>query len=109
MSEEGTDLKPALAQISALVERALRENRPDLVSNEDLAALLRDALRLYTFKSDKAGTYLPPYPSGAVTATETVVAATGIIRAADMNLWDLAMWFNRASSPMMDNPGGRDG
>jgi hypothetical protein len=102
------DLKSAIARIGAAVEQAVRENRPDLVSDADMHQVLRDAVRLYAFKSDKAGQFVPPYEAGAVTATETVVAATGIIRAADMNLWDLAMWFNRAGSAPTNTPGGRD-
>ena len=30
-----------------------------------------------------------------VTATETAVAACAMIRAADLNLFDIAMWFQR--------------
>jgi hypothetical protein len=109
VSETTADLSTVIAQFGALVDRALKDNQPNLVSNEDLSRILRDAVRLYAFKADKAGQYVPPYANGAVTATETVVAATGIIRAADMNLWDLAMWFNRVGSAPIDQSGGREG
>ena len=36
-----------------------------------------------------------PFPQHAVTATETVVTACGIIRAADLNMFDVAIWFHR--------------
>ena len=39
---------------------------------------------------------MPDRKDGAVTATETVVAACALIRAADLNLFDVAMWFHRA-------------
>jgi ABC-type transporter Mla subunit MlaD len=110
---EAEQLSAAIACFGTAVDQAVKENRPDLIADADMHRVLRDALRLYAFKSDKAGQFVPPYEPGAVTATETVVAATGIIRAADMNLWDLAMWFNRAGSapgnnPASNNPGGRD-
>jgi hypothetical protein len=106
VNTDGDDVGAAIGRIGAAVDEALRDNRPDLVSDADMHRLLRDALRLYAFKTDKAGQFVAPYEPGAVTATETVVAATGIIRAADMNLWDLAMWFNRAGSAPI--PGGGD-
>jgi ABC-type transporter Mla subunit MlaD len=109
MSASSEKTEEAFAGFSALVQQALATNQPNLISDADLSRVLRDALRLYAFKSDKAGQYLPPYESGAVTATETVVAATGIIRAADLNLWDLAMWFNRVGSAPTDSRGGREG
>ena len=39
---------------------------------------------------------LAPFPEGEVTATESVVAACALIRAADLNMFDVAMWFHRA-------------
>ena len=94
----------------ALVQAMVQAHNVTLdLATVETATVLRDALRLYAFKSDKAGQFVPPYESGSVTATETVVAATGIIRAADLNLWDLAMWFNRVGSAPADSRGGREG
>ena len=36
-----------------------------------------------------------PFTPGTVTATETVVTACGMIRAADLNMFDVAIWFHR--------------
>jgi hypothetical protein len=36
-----------------------------------------------------------PVAPGTVTATETVVTACGLIRAADLNMFDVAIWFHR--------------
>jgi len=96
------------AAFGALVERAIAANRPDDISDEALASVLVAACRAYAFKTEKAGDYREPFASGALTATETAMAATAIIRAADLNLWDLAMWFNRAGSgPRESEMGGR--
>ncbi len=90
----------------ASVEQAIAANRPGDISPEVLARVLQAAVRGLAFKTDKAGHYLEPYEKGSVTATETVMAATAIIRAADLNLWDVAMWFNRAgSAPGRDDRG----
>lgn len=88
------------------VEKAIAENRHADISPEALARVLQTAIRAYSFKTEKAGQYVEPYEKGSLTATETVMAATAIIRAADLNLWDLAMWFNRAgSAPARDETG----
>jgi flagellar biosynthesis regulator FlbT len=90
----------------ASIEQAIAANRPDDISPEVLARVLQSAVRGFAFKTEKAGHYLEPYEKGSVTATETVMAATAIIRAADLNLWDVAMWFNRAgSAPDRDDRG----
>ncbi len=90
----------------AAIEAAIAGNRPGDIEPEALARVLQTAVRAYAFKTEKAGHYLDPYEKGSVTATETVMAATAVIRAADLNLWDVAMWFNRAgSAPGRDDRG----
>ena len=91
-------MSAAADEFAALVDGAIAENRPGDIDDAALARVLRSAIRAYAFKVDKAGHYLEPYEKGSLTATETVMAATAIIRAADLNLWDVAMWFNRAGS-----------
>ena len=49
-------------------------------------------------ESGTAGGGLQPYPEGLITATETVVAACAMIRAADLNIFDVAMWFHRPAT-----------
>ena len=39
-----------------------------------------------------------PFRTASITATETVVAACAMIRAADLNIFDVAMWFHRPAS-----------
>ncbi len=90
----------------ARVEAAIAANRPGEIGAATLSRVLQTAIRAYAFKTEKAGHYLEPYEKGSLTATETVMAATAIIRAADLNLWDVAMWFNRAgSAPARDDAG----
>ena len=88
------------------VEKAIAQNRQADISQDELARVLQTAIRALAFKTEKAGHFIEPYEKGSITATETVMAATAIIRAADLNLWDLAMWFNRAgSAPARDETG----
>ena len=38
-----------------------------------------------------------PVARDALTATETVTVVSGLLRAADLNVFDLAMWFRRSA------------
>jgi hypothetical protein len=44
---------------------------------------------------ERRGHDVAPFTPGTVTATETVVTACGMIRAADLNMFDVAIWFHR--------------
>jgi hypothetical protein len=74
---------------------ALKRGQPDAISDRRLQDVLTAAVKVYAAKVERRGHDVAPFPPGSVTATETVVAACGMIRAADLNLFDVAMWFHR--------------
>lgn len=63
-------------------------------SDEELAALLSQAVKEYARRAE-ARAMPPPVDRASVTATEAVVVASELIRAMDLNLFDVAMWFRR--------------
>ncbi len=81
----------------AAVARALHQHEPDGVPDTVLQDVMAAAVRLYAAKTERRGD-MAPFRKDAVTATEAVVAACALIRAADLNLFDVAMWFNRAAA-----------
>jgi hypothetical protein len=83
------------AELCAEIEQALQRAEPDVISDAGLKAAMAAVVRLYAAKVEAAGDELLPFEKGALTATETVVAASAMIRAADLNLFDVAMWFGR--------------
>ncbi len=90
-----------LAEISesALAEtlRRLERGETGEVSDETVQALLTAGVRLYARKVDEEGRdFSPVRDPAALTATDVAVTVTGLLRAADLNLFDLAMWTNRA-------------
>jgi hypothetical protein len=89
-ARRGTD-----AGFAAMAAAALARGEPDAVSDDLLRTTLAAAVKVYAAKAERRGE-LAPFPDGAVTATESVVAACALIRAADLNLFDVAMWFHRA-------------
>jgi hypothetical protein len=91
--ERGVD--ELAAELCAAIEAALERGEPGVMSDARLKATMAAVVRLYGAKVEAAGDELPPFEKGALTATETVVAASAMIRAADLNLFDVAMWFGR--------------
>ena len=83
------------ADFCAAVRDALRRGEPDAISDKTLQLVLTAAVKIYAAKVERRGYDVVPFPQHAVTATETVVTACGIIRAADVNMFDVAIWFHR--------------
>ena len=77
------------------VESALKRGELEAISDEMLRRVLTAAVRVYAAKVEEAGYEIAPFRENTITATETVVAACAMIRAADLNLFDVAMWFRR--------------
>jgi hypothetical protein len=79
----------------AAAREALKRGEPDAISDRALQDVLTAAVKVYAAKVERRGHDVEPFPRGTVTATETVVTACGLIRAADLNMFDVAIWFHR--------------
>jgi hypothetical protein len=65
---------------------------PD-ISDGEIQALLARAVKLYAERVAASETQLPAFPEGAqVTATDAVVATTAILKAVNVQLFELGMW-----------------
>jgi hypothetical protein len=87
------DVKPA--DFCAAARDALKRGEPDAISDKTLQQVLTAAVKVYAAKVERRGHDVLPFPQHAVTATETVVTACAMIRAADLNMFDVAIWFHR--------------
>jgi hypothetical protein len=83
------------AEFCAEARNALKRGAPDAISDRALQQVLTAAAKIYAAKVERRGRDVAPFKPGAVTATETVVTACGMIRAADLNMFDVAIWFHR--------------
>jgi hypothetical protein len=83
------------AAFCAAVESALKRGQPQAISDAALRRVLTAAVRAYAAKAEDVGREIAPFLDNAVTATETVTAACAMIRAADLNLFDVAMRYRR--------------
>jgi hypothetical protein len=79
------------------VEHLAADDAIDGVPDETAQRLLLAGVRLFARKVDREHRSIPPVPpSAALSATEVAVAVTELMRAADLNMFDLAMWSGRA-------------
>jgi hypothetical protein len=83
------------ADFCATARAALKRGEPDAISDKTLQQVLTAAVKVYAAKVERRGHDVAPFAQGTVTATETVVTACGLIRAADLNMFDVAIWFHR--------------
>jgi len=83
---EKTSTKIAVAdakRVSAAIERS--------IAAETLQALIAAACRLYAARRE-AGEQFTPVAHNALAATDVMVTASGLLRAADLAAFELGMW-----------------
>jgi hypothetical protein len=85
------ELAETLEAVEKLASAALA--RGDAIPEQQLAAAFTALARL----SAARGEHELPVARDALTATETVTVVSGLLRAADLNVFDLAMWFRRSA------------
>jgi hypothetical protein len=87
---------PAVDTAFDVALKALADGNTESVSPETVQKLLAAGAKLYCRKLTDEDTYFPPFrDEDGVTATEAVVAIAEMMRAADLNTFDLAMWMSR--------------
>jgi len=95
MSSSLTSGDDAGAAFCASVDDAFRHGTPEAVSDQSLQRVLSAAVRLYAAKTEDRPQELAPFGDMPVNATEAVTAICAIMRAADLNFFDLQMWYRR--------------
>ena len=88
----------AAAAFIAETEAALAAGTPERIADESMRGVLTALIRLYAAKSERAEAEPEPFAADAVTATEAVTLACGVIRGAGLNLFDVAMWYGRPAA-----------
>ncbi|MEA3069093.1 MAG: hypothetical protein QOD29_539 [Alphaproteobacteria bacterium] len=91
-----TDIAAPAGEFCSFAEEAVRKGAPELVPDEVLQRVLSAAVRLYAIKSEDRPAELAPFGEQPVNATEAVTAICAIMRAANLNFFDLQMWYRRA-------------
>jgi hypothetical protein len=74
-------------------ENALTSGDLCSLSDDDLKIVLTAAIKLYAAKVEQASGPVPlPIAVDSVTMTDSIVFVCEMIRAVDLNIFDLAMW-----------------
>jgi len=96
-------IKPAVApesgasaeakRLAVTLERSIADDKLDTVSAEALQKLMAAACRVYTARRE-AGEQFAPVPKNSITATDVMITASGLLKAADLAVFELGMWQN---------------
>jgi hypothetical protein len=78
-------------RLAAALERSIVDGKLDLVSAEALQKLLAAACRVYSARRE-AGEQFTPVPKHSISATDVMLTASGLLRAADLAVFELGMW-----------------
>jgi hypothetical protein len=76
-------------------ERLLETGDHASITDEELRRAMTAAVRLYAARAEATGTLPPPLDGTQVTATDIVVTICEMMRVADINMFDLNMWYGR--------------
>ena len=78
-------------RLAATLERGIVDGKLDLVTAEALQKLMAAACRVYTARVE-AGEPITPVPKHSISATDVMVTASGLLKAADLAVFELGMW-----------------
>jgi hypothetical protein len=78
-------------KVAATLERGIVDGKLDVVSTEALQKLIAAACRVYTARRE-AGEQFMPIPKNSISATDVMVTASGLLKAADLAVFELGMW-----------------
>jgi hypothetical protein len=92
---DGEEFSRHADALVGMAERVLASGTAQQVASEDIERLLTAAMKLYAAKADAEAVLPPPVSPARITPTEVVVVVSEIMRAANLSLFDLSMWYRR--------------
>jgi hypothetical protein len=78
-------------KLAATLERGIVDGKLDVVTAEALQKLIAAACRVYTARVE-AGEQFTPIAKNSISATDVMVTASGLLKAADLAVFELGMW-----------------
>jgi hypothetical protein len=91
MSHAATPSENA-TRLAAELERAIAEGRIDALAPEALQALTAAICKIYSAQIEAGNPYLPLAHRTAITSTDVMAMASGLLRATDLAVFELGMW-----------------
>jgi hypothetical protein len=93
-SASGTvgNVSEAAEKLAAEIDRALAEGRTDALTADAIQALMAAACRSYSAQVEAGGTFAPLAARSRVTSTDVMITASGLLKAANLAVFELGMW-----------------
>lgn len=88
------DLSRVAERLAGELRRAVAEDRLDAVSPEALQTLTAALCRFYGAHLDAGETFTPIRDRHSASNTDVMQMASGLLRAADLAVFELGMWQN---------------
>jgi len=88
----GADLSADATRLAAALEQALAAGRHDAVADEALQALMAALCRTYGAQVEAGRQVLPLKDRTSVTSTDVMTTASGLLRSANLAVFELGMW-----------------
>jgi hypothetical protein len=82
----------AAKRLAVEMERALASGRRDILTTEALQALMAAVCKAYAAQVEAGEPLLPLPERGGATATEVMITASGLLKAANLAVFELGMW-----------------
>ena len=94
-AELGAEFRGVADRFVDVAERGLADGAFSSVPSSDLQRVLTAAIKLYAAKAEAEEKLPAPVSAEKITPTEIVLVVSELLRAADISLFDLAMWYRR--------------
>jgi hypothetical protein len=78
-------------RVAATLEQSIVDGNLDAVSVDALQKLIAAASRVYTARVE-SGEKFTPIPKNSISATDVMVTASGLLKGADLAVFELGMW-----------------
>jgi hypothetical protein len=79
-------------QLADEMEGGLADGRLDVVSDEAMQCLMAALCKIYSQRMQGGALTLPLQPQSGVSPTDVMITASGLLRAADLQVFELGMW-----------------
>ncbi len=86
------DASAAAKKLAAEIDSALARGDIELLSPDAVQTLMAAVCRTYSTQVESGGKYLPLPDGSRVTSTDVMVTASGLLRSANLAVFELGMW-----------------
>jgi len=88
----GIDMAASVEKLTAMLEEASTAGRGDALSPAQLQNLLAALCRTYVAQLEAGNTHTPLKDRHAVSNTDVMIMASGLLKSANLAVFELGMW-----------------